>query len=181
LARHAIRQGDPSEPAVEIRPARGGVFLTLDMGRATGSLIDRVQIFARVVPPGVGPDELSPLAPGRWGGRFWLHEGQQPREFEVEIAAQGKTLFSARRGFVRDYPPEFRMSGVNEELLRNVAGVTGGVYEPRPEEVFADDGRRAPVISEWWSPLAIAALLLFVLDVWLRRARFASRVSPPGE
>jgi hypothetical protein len=35
-------------------------------------------------------------------------------------------------------------------------------------------------LTPWWPPLLMAALLLFVVDVLLRRARFSSRVQPMG-
>jgi hypothetical protein len=183
LARHAVRESDPSEPAVDVRPDGDGVFVTLDMRRATGSLMDRVRVLAQAVPPGDEgrPVELAPLAPGRWGGPLPLDDGPEPQHLELKIDTQGSTLFRTRRGVVRNYPAELRVGGVEEVLLRNVACVTGGVYDPPPEQVFVDDGRRAPRITEWWPPLVIAALLLFILDVWLRRARFAARVVLPGE
>jgi len=62
-------------------------------------------------------------------------------------------------------------------LLRDVARVTGGTYDVKPEEIFADDGRRVDRTTQWWTYLLMAALVIFVIDVWLRRARFTARTA----
>jgi hypothetical protein len=70
-----------------------------------------------------------------------------------------------------DYPDELELRPANEALLRSVAAVTGGVYEPEPAAVFAPDGRTVPRLTLLWTQFVLAALLLFVADVALRRLR----------
>jgi hypothetical protein len=57
----------------------------------------------------------------------------------------------------------------NETLLKKVAEMTGGVYNPRPEAAFEPDGRLATRAEPLWPYLLAAAACLLVFDVALRR------------
>jgi len=74
-----------------------------------------------------------------------------------------------------DYPDELRLPPAND-LLRRVAETTGGVFRPEPASVFAPDGRTVHRVAPLWTWLLLAALLLFVADVALRRLRFCDRI-----
>ena len=52
-----------------------------------------------------------------------------------------------------------------------MAAATGGTYDPQAADVFAADDRTVPASSSPWSLLVAAALVLFVIDVGLRRLR----------
>jgi hypothetical protein len=73
------------------------------------------------------------------------------------------------RGLAVGYPDELRLRPTNTELLRSIAGTTGGKFDPKPESVFDVPERTAPRAEPLWPYLASAAAFLFVLDVALRR------------
>ena len=74
--------------------------------------------------------------------------------------------------FVHRLPGRAATLPIYESLLRSVAAVSGGVYDPDPASVFAADGRTVERITTYWQYLVLAAMLLFVVDVGLRRLRF---------
>jgi Ca-activated chloride channel family protein len=53
--------------------------------------------------------------------------------------------------------------------LRSIAAASGGVFEPRAESVFDRPQVTASRAVPLWPYLAAAAVVLFVLDVALRR------------
>ena len=68
------------------------------------------------------------------------------------------------------YPDELRLRPVNTELLRVDRGGGGRpVRAPRPSRSSTVPSATAPRAVPLWPYLATAAVLLFVLDVALRR------------
>ena len=81
-----------------------------------------------------------------------------------------------------NYDEELRIRPVNEKLLETLAQVSGGTFRPAPEAVFAPDERSAAQALPLWPYLLIAAALIFVGDVALRRIDFdllLGRTKPP--
>ena len=73
------------------------------------------------------------------------------------------------------YPDEYRALPPNIELLRTLAEETGGKLAPSIAEVFAQNGDHSRVSRTLWPWLAALALLLYLLDIAVRRAPLAWR------
>ncbi len=175
LVRHVARQ--PRANPLSISANRSGETLLVAAERAAvaGQYPAGAQLSATVTGPGGRGQTLAldPLAAGRWAAEFPL-AAAAPAEFEVRVSGEdGRGLpLAATQAVFSDYPDELRLQPANEELLRRVADTTGGVFRPEPAAVFAPDGRMVPRVTPLWSYLLLAALLLFVADVALRRLRF---------
>src|SRR5581483_8195255 len=85
---------------------------------------------------------------------------------------QGKVLYQQSRGLAVGYSDELRLRPANKELLQSVARVSGGRFDPTPEAVFASDGQTALRATPLWPYLLLAAAIVFVADVALRRIDF---------
>lgn len=72
-------------------------------------------------------------------------------------------------------PEELRVQPVNEPLLRRVAEVSGGRYNPTVAEVCSPDGRTAAVVRPLWRYLLMVCAVIFVADVAVRRWRHERR------
>ncbi|MBM4020466.1 MAG: hypothetical protein FJ288_19465 [Planctomycetes bacterium] len=119
------------------------------------------------------------------GGESAEGEGRQiaPGRYEVEmpvdavgthvvrvVQSRGDELvFEATRGFAAPCKPEHLALGCNEPLLKKIAEITGGVYDPKPADVAALADGSSRVRIKVWPYLLAAACVLFVLDVALRR------------
>jgi hypothetical protein len=178
LARLSARQTGSPGVAVDVRDTDEGIFLMLDARRPDGRFLNQAEavVLVRTRDTGGNTEELPlpQMAPGRYGRSLPL---ERPGRYDLEIRVAGDSgaRHEERRGVCLDYPLELRQGGTNEALLRNVARATGGTYDPRPEDVFADDGRRVVRTIELWTYFVMAALVLFVVDVALRRMRFSPR------
>jgi hypothetical protein len=93
---------------------------------------------------------------------------------EVKLEHQGRLVFVGRRGLVIDYPDEFRTRPTDHELLENIAEVTGGLYDPEPQAIFAPSDETAPRTTCLWPYLLAAAAVIFTIDVAVRRTRRAA-------
>jgi Ca-activated chloride channel homolog len=71
-----------------------------------------------------------------------------------------------------DYPDELRLGPDDVVLLQAIAASTGGRFNPPVETLLAPDGRTVPRCHAPWRPLMLAALLLILADLAIRRVRF---------
>ncbi len=73
------------------------------------------------------------------------------------------------RGLAVGYPDELRLRPVNMGMLQSIARAAGGRLVDSPESVFEPPAATAARVVPLWQYLATAAVLLFVLDVAVRR------------
>ncbi|MFN0103584.1 MAG: VWA domain-containing protein [Bryobacteraceae bacterium] len=100
---------------------------------------------------------------------------------------KGRVLIGARQGLFRVRPVEdsrifpetgyYRQEveladyGNNEQLLRQMAGFTGGRYNPSPKQVFDSQGRSVPATTRLWPGLLGLAVVLNLLELVVRKWR----------
>jgi len=115
---------------------------------------------------------MAQVAPGRYQAEF---DVSRSGSYQLMFSQTKETQVLGRqtRGLAIGYPDELRLRPVNTELLRSIAGASGGRYEPEPESVFDRPQTTASRAVPLWPYLAGAAVLLFVLDVALRRIDLA--------
>lgn len=121
---------------------------------------------------GEGQQQVLELLPSG-GGEYTAKLDQISQGVYLLSAArrqEGKVVGQALGGFAVPYPPEFqihRYSG--RELLEALADNTGGGVLTSPEDVFSADFTPARKLTDvtWW--LLMAALLLWPVDIAVRR------------
>jgi uncharacterized membrane protein len=110
-------------------------------------------------------------APGAFRARLPLPErGTLVVNVSSSELPDGGTAFA----HTRDYPREFLHTGTNESLLRELAGSSGGRFDPKPADVFQrpdTKGAKRVDLTNWF---LIAAIVLMPLDIYLRRRAWAT-------
>ncbi len=135
----------------------------------------------RIIPP-AGPDSVVALrqtAPGRYRTRIPLGApAHEPWRFEL-LAEGGISaadiVRAGGRALYYTYPDEDRLLPPNLPLLRAVSEQTGGALAPRLEEIFEPRGDGGVRTMSLWPLLTAIALLLFLLDILVRRAPWGGR------
>jgi hypothetical protein len=89
--------------------------------------------------------------------------------------ALGRTL-----GLVAPTPAEYRLLGANEPLLGAIRSATGGKTLLTPASAWVHDLRATSRATDLWPWLLILALLLWPLDVALRRVSLGRRELADG-
>ncbi len=107
----------------------------------------------------------------RWPGRgpFW---GQVVRQVMRKDDSVG--LAQSRIKEV-DYAAELQLLPTNTDLLRSVAKLGGGRFDPSGAEIFAENGQSVPRTMPLGPYLLIAAVLLWMVDLVLKRVDFSRK------
>ena len=145
----------------------GGALLVVD-AEAEGAL-NRLDVHAAVRGPGGEQQDVAmrATAPGRYEAPI---STPSPGPYVASItasAADGGADARALRGFYWSANRERRATGAHMAALAQIAGATGGRVLGPNDNPFAAPRPRAS--REMWTVLAAAALLLFLVDVALRR------------
>jgi len=157
--------------------ARVSLRLMTERGAWRNQLAPRV----RATQPGAGSSELAlrQTGPGQYQASIPLATaGSQPYTFAV-LNGGGVDAGAARRAGTRQlfypYPDEYRSLPPDVDLLAALAAQTGGKIGASVAEIFADQGDRGVARTPLWPWLAALALGLYLLDIFVRRARWVRR------
>jgi hypothetical protein len=124
---------------------------------------------------------MTQTAPGRYVGEFPT-DRQGTYHVSMTQQVKGQQPAAQSRGLVVNYDDELRIRPTDEALLESIAKASGGTFKAEPEAVFAADERTASQPVPLWPYLVIAAALIFLADVALRRIDFdllLGRSKPP--
>jgi uncharacterized membrane protein len=88
---------------------------------------------------------------------------------QVAASAGGQPLGVATAGLAVSYSPEYGERRDDPQLLRDLAALTGGRVDPIAAAAFEPAGQRVGRVSEIGLPLLWLALLLWPLDIGVRR------------
>lgn len=171
VMRHAMRKSESEGFFIDIQPLGNRQQVVVDSSQDNGRFLNDAQTELTIVRPDLQTDtvQLQQSAPGRYSG---LIDTDQPGpwHFQIRQSLDGETVFQQTRGVVAGYSAELRIAQPNRRLLQQLAAVTGGRFEPQPEQVFEPQpGRTVRRVRVLWPWLLSVALGLFVLDVVLRR------------
>ncbi|WP_238327424.1 VWA domain-containing protein [Paenibacillus gorillae] len=111
--------------------------------------------------------EPIPIAPGEYEASMSV---TQPGVYLMRIG--GEEGGGSTSGFVIPYSPEYKLSSNNgSETLEQLAEATGGrvLSLDKPGEAFRFDPEKQRQLVDWSRSLLIAALLLLLADIALRR------------
>ncbi|MDX1615442.1 MAG: FixH family protein [Candidatus Promineifilaceae bacterium] len=147
--------------------------LTVDARAADGSPLNGLAVEARVIQPD-RQAEAVPLrqeAPGRYRGEF------QPEEegaYFIRVAGStaGGAAVGQTTGWVLGYSPEYRQFQTDNQLLVQLAELTGGrllELDSPPQQTLTRPEDRARTSQPIWPWLLTLAAILLPLDVAVRR------------
>jgi hypothetical protein len=178
IIRHAMRKSDAKGVFVDVKQKDRKASITLDAvmltERGQGGYLNGADTELTVIGP-TGKEQkvaMTQTAPGRYTGEFPT-DTAGTYHLQMTQKLNGATLGQQSRGLVVNYDDELRLRPTDEKLLESIASVSGGTFKPEPDAIFNPPERTASRAVPLWPYLLIAALLIFVVDVALRRIDFA--------
>jgi Ca-activated chloride channel family protein len=128
----------------------------------TGPDFSTAQVSLDQIAPGVYETNLGEIDSGAYAVRI--------TQMRSGAAALGRTV-----GLVEPVAAEYRLLGINLPLLASLRGATGGKEVTLPEDPWIHDLKATSSFAELWPWLLVLALLLWPLDVALRRVSIGRR------
>jgi uncharacterized membrane protein len=128
----------------------------------TGPDFSTAQVSLDQIAPGVYEANLGEIDSGAYAVRI--------SQMRAGAAALGRTV-----GLVEPVAAEYRLLGVNLPLLAALRGATGGREVTLPTDPWRHDLKLTSSFTELWPWLLVLALLLWPLDVALRRVSLGRR------
>jgi Ca-activated chloride channel family protein len=166
--------GEFLHPRIDV--ARGKASINVDAYDPVGAFVNGLDLSAIVLGPEGERAEIKvgQVGPGLYEGGF---DASRTGDYTVTLSARAGDLNLAplTLGASVPYSDEYRMLGVNVDLLGNLAAATGGRVlasaddEPSIAELLRREPGRATGANEAWRYFLLAALLLFFLDIVARR------------
>ncbi|MDR2441481.1 MAG: VWA domain-containing protein [Planctomycetaceae bacterium] len=186
VIRQIMRPSDQQGSKLEIQQHSGVVHLTLDViDENKNQYITNATGQTTIIYPDLSKEEimLQQTAPGRYEADIDFVETNRQGGYHFQtVLGVGETkIVNQSRGVMVGYPEELRLKPTNNDLLQQIAESTGGLFNPKPEELFQPDLTRTVWRAiPFWSYLLTVAAGLFVLDVLLRRLdlkRFRKKIN----
>ena len=122
---------------------------------------------------------MKQTAPGRYEADFLLdrYGSFLLRAEHKRLGEDGKkNAVAVSYGHINNpYPAEYSRFEPDRETMERVAQTTGGQVDPSPSSVFDPLGETITYHEDLWPRLVLAAILVFLLDLLVRRVRFFDR------
>ena len=174
VIRSAMRKNDTKGGFVEIHRQEGRATVSLDAVDESGQFVNDAVTQITLVKPSLKTQNIvmQQTAPGRYLAEL---DTSTSGTFHLELSQQrkGREPFQQTRGLVVGYADELRLRPTNNALLENIAQLSGGQYDPSPQQVFDIGDRTASRATPLWPYLLMVAAAIFLADVALRRIDFS--------
>lgn len=173
-------QADGPQAVLELT-AQDGQGRSIEGAQVEGRLLDPENRSQSVRMTQVGPGRYRAVLPTDTPGVYLA---------QVAVSdANGQALGNALAGLVVSYSPEYSGTGSNAQTLSDLTQITGGRAEPAAASLFAETNQTVGIVEEIAIPLLWLALLLWPIDIALRRlllrrsdlAPLAQRLRPAGQ
>ncbi len=170
LARHAMRKDRTEGFTLGVEHRNRRTRVTFDAVDGKGRFVNGAEVALTVVDPeeNTRPVAVDQVAPGRYAAEFST-PGPGVYLLEASVRHQGRVVYERRRAWATGYAEEYRTRAADEELLRSIAEVTGGRYDPSPERLASPSDRTVPRTTPLWPYLLATAAAIFAIDVAVRR------------
>lgn len=114
--------------------------------------------------------EMQQVTPTRYIGTFQMDSSGA----YIVTAQRERDASRQTEILVRSYPAEYAEFRINTPLLKKLAEDTAGIYEPTPAQIAAPAGTPIEKRVSLAQALLVAAAIMFVLEMILRRFSIAS-------
>ena len=172
LVRWTIRSGERSDINTTVRLENDRGELIIETIDGDGKFINFLNGEFGVVAPD-GSRTVLPIVqtgPGQYRGSFVT---AQPGAYRlgVTVRNEDQTLVSQLRGATKSYPPEYKLTAINEPLLQTLAESTGGRVLDNLKQIFRLDRQQSIDNVDAWPWLLVVTILLLFSDLAARRLR----------
>ncbi|HLU49616.1 MAG TPA: glutamine amidotransferase, partial [Planctomycetota bacterium] len=182
LVRWVSRAEQSSFYRVDHRVEDGKLTVVAELITPDGRFVNGAALEGRVITPGrdgeVRRFELQQTGPGRYVGPELPLEQSGTYAVHLDAEVEGFAL-PYRFAVPLSYSPEYRALATDHDRLARIAEAGGGrvVSLGEPIDAFAGELPSRKSVEEVWRTLLLCALILFFLDVAVRRIAIDPRAA----
>lgn len=168
LVRGVMRKTDQASFSVSTREVGDQLTVTIDAVKPDGAFRNQLPITINALDGAGQTRTVQPtqIAPGAYAATFDLPpEGTTIFAISSPELPDGGMTF----GHTRSYPREFLSAETDEVLLRRLAELGRGKFDPAENEVWARPAHATAQRRDLTDWFLIGALTLLPVDIWLRR------------
>ncbi len=170
VIRQVMRKSDTR--GIQVQSVSNGeqAEVTVDAVNEVGQFLNRADVELTVIDPQLQRHtmQMPQSSPGRYQNNIPLPTAG-PYHLEIAVKQNDQVVYRQSRGLMRGYSEELRIRPTNEELLREIANVSQGRFNPTAAELFDPGSARTTRPTPLWPTLITVAAFLLVADVLLRR------------
>ncbi|MCA9033996.1 MAG: VWA domain-containing protein [Planctomycetaceae bacterium] len=174
VIRQVMRKSDAR--GIQINTERIGeqAGISVDAVNDVGQFLNNAEVEMTVIDPRLQRhvSQLQQTAPGRYSSDIPLPRSGS-YHMEVAVKQNGQVVYRQSRGLIRGYSDELRIRPPDEQLLREIADVSGGRFNPSAADIYQPATTTATRPTPLWPWLLTAAAWLLLVDVALRRIDFS--------
>lgn len=176
LARQLVRPAERRDLEVRVREAGDELIVEAEGQTAEGTYRNNLDMTATVAARDLASKTLPmpQIAPGLYRATVKAPDAEM-----AVIAVNDGTGRPVSVAWTQDYPAEYQRTGDGSALLRKLSEVTGGKYEVAVEEVLRPTVTAARMRFELAPFLLALALILWPVDIWVRRREWGQEKSLP--
>jgi Ca-activated chloride channel homolog len=165
LVRETMRKRDDSAFDFHVVRDQDQATISAEAVQKDGKFRNSLDSMVRVIAPdqSVSDLRLRQLAPGLYQTRIHLNQQGSYRFRAIDEKGGGA------RALEFSYPDEYHFYPPNTNALRKISRETRGIFQPSISEIFDTSGESTTLPTPLWPYPAAAALLLFIVDLLLRR------------
>ena len=171
IAQWSLRRVDNADFTTDVTIDRGEAVVSVEAIDTEGNYRNFLNLQTTVVSPKGEKQQvrLEQTGPGRYEARFPTKE-IGAYMLNVAELKDGQVRASQALGASVNYSPEFSSTEPNLNLLRRLAEAGGGkILDPAVDNPFRLGRLKTFQPEDWWERCLQLAILLFVLDVGIRR------------
>ncbi len=170
LVRDTMRKTTLSNFQAQITKDKGIAHLTIDALSEDGEFLNELDSDISLIGPDLKKKQLaiSQTSPGKYELEFPTQD-VGPYFLNI-VQKQGSEIVNTQvSGTVVSYQDEYLVHNANESLLTQLSNVSGGKFNISAEDVFRTPENPVTLRIHLWRPFLIAALILLLIDIALRR------------
>ena len=170
LVRDTMRKTTLSNFQAEITKDKGVAHLAIDALNENGAFLNELDSDISLIGPDLKKKDLSisQTAPGKYELKFPTKE-IGPYFLNIMQKQAGDIVNTQVTGTVVSYPEEYLVSNANEPLLTQLSSVSDGKFNISAADAFRPPENPVVLRIHLWRPFLIAALILLLIDIALRR------------
>ena len=170
IARSLVRPPERNDLVVKTREEGDRLIVDAEAVTPEGAFRDgltvRVSLAAQGAPPSTAPAEQ--IGPGLYRATL-----KAPETGSAVVAVSDEAGRPVTQAWTPDYPAEFQVIKDGKPLLKELSALTGGKFDVKADEILRPGLRAATTRSELAPWFLAVALLLWPVDIWLRRREWS--------